>query len=64
MEQYCADLQVDPTDVSMLILAWHLGAEQMCEFKWKGFVEGWQGLGLATLPDLKYLGPMLGKGQA
>ena len=32
-EQLCEDLQVDPTHVSVLILAWYLECDTMCEFK-------------------------------
>ena len=41
----CATLDVDPTDVVVLVLAWHLKAENMCEFTRKGFIEGWSKLG-------------------
>lgn len=41
MEKFCVALDVDPTDVVMLVMAWHLKAEQMCEFKRAGFVQGW-----------------------
>lgn len=41
MEKFCAALDVDPTDVVMLVMAWHLKAETMCEFTRAGFVQGW-----------------------
>jgi len=41
MEKFCAALDVDPTDVVMLVMAWHLKAEDMCEFTRAGFVQGW-----------------------
>lgn len=53
MERYCNDLEVDPTDISMLILAMHLGAEQMCEFKRAGFCEGWLEMGCDTIEKMK-----------
>ena len=44
-ELLCQDLQVDPTDVVVLVLAWHLGCENMCEFTRKGWIQGWTKLG-------------------
>lgn len=41
MVRYCEDLKVDPTDVSVLVLAYHLSSERMCEFTRKAFVSGW-----------------------
>jgi DCN1-like protein 1/2 len=41
MEKFCAALDVDPTDVVMLVMAYHLKAENMCEFTRAGFIEGW-----------------------
>lgn len=41
MEKFCATLDVDPTDVVMLVMAYHLKAENMCEFTRAGFIEGW-----------------------
>ncbi|KAI8807048.1 hypothetical protein BJ742DRAFT_341044 [Cladochytrium replicatum] len=37
----CSDLEVDPQDVVVLVLAWHLGCQRMGEFKRKGWVDGW-----------------------
>jgi len=34
-------LKVAPEDVAMLVIAWHLESEQMCEFRRQGFVNGW-----------------------
>ncbi|KAG0352650.1 hypothetical protein BGZ54_002648 [Gamsiella multidivaricata] len=53
MEKFCADLDVDPTDVVMLVMAWHLKAENMCEFTRSGFVEGWTKLGCDTIEKMK-----------
>ncbi|ORZ12480.1 hypothetical protein BCR41DRAFT_100524 [Lobosporangium transversale] len=48
MEKFCAALDVDPTDVVMLVMAWHLKAENMCEFTRSGFIEGWTKLRYRT----------------
>ncbi|RUS16940.1 Cullin binding-domain-containing protein [Jimgerdemannia flammicorona] len=37
----CADLEVSPEDVVMLVVAWHLDADRMAEFTRQGFVNGW-----------------------
>lgn len=47
--RYCEDLQVDPTDVRVLILAHYLNAERMCEFTRASFVQGWIQLGGDTI---------------
>ncbi|ORY06092.1 hypothetical protein K493DRAFT_296167 [Basidiobolus meristosporus CBS 931.73] len=54
-ERLCNDLEVDPTDVVMLVVAWHLNAERMCEFKRKGFVDGWAALGFFSKADTPIL---------
>ncbi|KAF9436731.1 hypothetical protein BGZ76_003131 [Entomortierella beljakovae] len=53
MEKFCEALDVDPTDVVMLVMAWHLKAENMCEFSRAGFIEGWTSLGCDTLEKMK-----------
>ncbi|KAG0333363.1 DCN1-like protein 2 [Podila horticola] len=53
MEKFCVALDVDPTDVVMLVMAWHLKAEQMCEFKRAGFVQGWAELKCDTIEKMK-----------
>jgi DCN1-like protein 1/2 len=47
-EMLCQDLQVDPTDVVVLVLAWHLKCENMCEFKRDGWIKGWTELGCVS----------------
>ncbi|KAK9765849.1 Scaffold-type E3 ligase [Basidiobolus ranarum] len=58
-EKYCNDLEVDPTDVVMLVVAWHLNSERMCEFKRKDFIEGWATLGCDSLEKMKGVIPKL-----
>ncbi|KAG0227474.1 DCN1-like protein 2 [Actinomortierella wolfii] len=53
MVRFCADLEVDPTDVVMIVMAWHLKAENMCEFKRAGFVEGWTQLKCDTIEKMR-----------
>jgi hypothetical protein len=40
VEKLCQDLQVDPTDISLLIFAWHCKAKQMCVFTYEEFLRG------------------------
>ena len=48
--QLCADLGIEPTDVVMLVLAWHFQAMRMCEFTRAQFVDGLTKLGYGRLP--------------
>ena len=43
--QFCSDLGIEPTDVVMLILSWHLQAVRMCEFTRPQFLDGMTKLG-------------------
>ncbi|XP_014501415.1 DCN1-like protein 1 [Vigna radiata var. radiata] len=45
----CNDIQVDPQDIVMLVLSWHMKAGTMCEFSKKEFIEGLQSLGIDSL---------------
>lgn len=40
MERLCKDMDVDPTDVRLLALAWKFGAVTMCRFSREQFVDG------------------------
>ncbi|KAF9146362.1 hypothetical protein BGX30_001376 [Mortierella sp. GBA39] len=53
MEKFCETLDVDPTDVVMLVMAYHLKAENMCEFTRAGFIEGWTKLRCDTIEKMK-----------
>ncbi|KAI8822592.1 uncharacterized protein EV422DRAFT_405415 [Fimicolochytrium jonesii] len=46
-EELCGDLNIDPTDVVTLVLAWHLQCPHMCEFRRAGWLSGWTSLGYA-----------------
>ncbi|KAJ3015028.1 UNVERIFIED_CONTAM: DCN1-like protein 1 [Siphonaria sp. JEL0065] len=52
-ERLCEDLEVDPTDVVTLVLAFHLKCENMCEFSRAGWNEGWAKLNCESLDDMK-----------
>ncbi|KAK9070606.1 hypothetical protein SSX86_011008 [Deinandra increscens subsp. villosa] len=45
----CNDLQVDPQDIVMLVVSWHMKAATMCEFSKQEFVGGLQSLGIDSL---------------
>ncbi|PSR95510.1 DCN1-like protein, partial [Actinidia chinensis var. chinensis] len=45
----CNDLQVDPQDIVMLVLSWHMKAATMCEFSKQEFIGGLQALGIDSL---------------
>ncbi|KAG5546904.1 hypothetical protein RHGRI_018909 [Rhododendron griersonianum] len=49
----CNDLQVDPQDIVMLVLSWHMKAATMCEFSKDEFIGGLQALGIDSLEKLR-----------
>ncbi|KAL4365120.1 hypothetical protein AHAS_Ahas07G0074300 [Arachis hypogaea] len=49
----CNDIQVDPQDIVMLVLSWHMKAGTMCEFSKKEFIEGLQSLGIDSLEKFR-----------
>lgn len=49
----CVDLEVDPEDVVVLVLAWHLNAKQMGYFSKSEFTSGLSKLGIDSLPKLQ-----------
>lgn len=60
-EQFCIDLNVDPSDVVMLVVAYHLKAPKMCQFTQTGWVEGWRELECHSLEALQAKLPALRK---
>lgn len=56
---FCDDLQVEPGDIVMLVLSWHMKAATMCEFSRQEFVGGLQSLGVDSIEKLKYIIPAL-----
>lgn len=61
VSRFLDDLQVDPTSLLVLILAWRFKAETQCEFKRSEFVEGMACLGAETIDQLKTHLPALEK---
>lgn len=53
ISQLCADLGVEPDDVVVLVLSWHLEAETMCTYSQKEFEDGMAKLGCDSLDKLK-----------
>ncbi|XP_047249369.1 DCN1-like protein 1 isoform X1 [Capsicum annuum] len=49
----CNDIQVDPQDIVMLVLSWHMKAATMCEFSKQEFISGLQSLGIDSLEKLR-----------
>ncbi|KAK1440096.1 hypothetical protein QVD17_05921 [Tagetes erecta] len=49
----CTDLQVDPQDIVMLVVSWHMKAATMCEFSKQEFVGGLQSLGIDSLEKFR-----------
>ncbi|KAG5598135.1 hypothetical protein H5410_039367 [Solanum commersonii] len=49
----CNDMQVDPQDIVMLVLSWHMKAATMCEFSKQEFIGGLQSLGIDSLEKLR-----------
>ncbi|XP_042060223.1 DCN1-like protein 1 [Salvia splendens] len=49
----CTDLQVDPQDIVMLVVSWHMKAATMCEFSKQEFITGLQSLGIDSMEKLK-----------
>ncbi|KAJ0100575.1 hypothetical protein Patl1_20783 [Pistacia atlantica] len=49
----CNDLQVDPQDIVMLVVSWHMKAATMCEFSKQEFIGGLQALGIDSLDKFR-----------
>ncbi|XP_022868436.1 DCN1-like protein [Olea europaea var. sylvestris] len=49
----CTDLQVDPQDIVMLVVSWHMKAATMCEFSKQEFMGGLQSLGIDSLDKFR-----------
>uniref|UniRef100_A0A453K5H6 Defective in cullin neddylation protein n=1 Tax=Aegilops tauschii subsp. strangulata TaxID=200361 RepID=A0A453K5H6_AEGTS len=50
--QLCNDLLVDPQDVVMLVISWHMKAATMCEFTRQEFIDGLQSIGVDSIEKL------------
>ncbi|XP_020110500.1 DCN1-like protein 2 isoform X2 [Ananas comosus] len=49
----CNDLQVDPQDIVMLVVSWHMKAATMCEFSRQEFIGGLQSLGIDSIEKFR-----------
>ncbi|XP_048494851.1 uncharacterized protein LOC104906365 isoform X2 [Beta vulgaris subsp. vulgaris] len=49
----CNDIKVDPQDIVMLVISWHMKAATMCEYSKQEFIGGLQALGIDSLEKLK-----------
>eukprot|EP00899_Mesostigma_viride_P019837 jgi/Mesvir1/27855/Mv07524-RA.1 len=59
--QLCEDLEVEPSDVVMLVLSWHMKAETMCEYSKEEFIGGLRKLNCDSIDKLRALLPTLRK---
>ncbi|KAJ8568402.1 hypothetical protein K7X08_027935 [Anisodus acutangulus] len=55
----CNDLQVNPDDIVMLVLAWEMRAETMCEFSKQEFIGGVESLEIDSMEKFKKKIPIL-----
>jgi len=53
IEKFCNDLEVDPTDVVLLVLSWHLNAQEMAYYYKDEFMKGLEKLKLDSLEGIK-----------
>uniref|UniRef100_A0A7S0IWR0 Defective in cullin neddylation protein n=1 Tax=Calcidiscus leptoporus TaxID=127549 RepID=A0A7S0IWR0_9EUKA len=53
IEKLCAELDVDPTDVVMLMIAWKMKAATMCVFTREEWVRGMTAMGVDSVDKLK-----------
>ena len=53
MERFCNDLQVDPSDPIMLLIAWRLGAATMCVFTREEWTRGFTEMGCDSIEKLR-----------
>ncbi|EER89486.1 hypothetical protein BDA96_10G116800 [Sorghum bicolor] len=53
ISQLCNDLQVDPQDIVMLVISWHMKAATMCEFTRQEFIGGLQSIGVDSIEKFR-----------
>jgi len=53
IERFCTDLKVDPEDVVMIVLAYHLKCKEMGVFSRDEFVKGFESMGCDTLDKIR-----------
>lgn len=59
IEQLCDDLELNPEDFRVLVLAYSLGAQVMCRFTEEEFVKGCDRHGITSLESMKQAIPKL-----
>ena len=59
ISRLCEDLGVDPADIVLLVLSWHMNAATMCEYTKEEFTTGLIRLGCDSLAKLKACLPTL-----
>ncbi|KAL5208664.1 hypothetical protein ABZP36_033099 [Zizania latifolia] len=59
ISQLCEDLLVDPQDIVMLVISWHMKASTMCEFSHEEFIGGLQSIGVDSIEMLREKLPSL-----
>lgn len=57
--QLCEDIAVDPSDIIMLIISYHMGAATMCEYSQDEFVTGLAKMDVDSIDKLKAKLPAL-----
>lgn len=53
IERLCLDLNYQPDEFAILVLAWCLNASQMCRFTRTEFIEGLQKMKADTIPSIR-----------
>lgn len=53
ISRFCTDLEVDPQDIVMLVISWHMKAATMCEFSKKEFFDGLKSLKIDSLDNFR-----------
>ncbi|XP_046470082.1 DCN1-like protein 3 [Neodiprion pinetum] len=53
IERLCEDLQLSPDEFKVLVLAWKLNAEQMCQFARQEFITGLKGMHVDSIRGIQ-----------
>ncbi|XP_014206570.1 DCN1-like protein 3 [Copidosoma floridanum] len=54
MEKLCTDLQLSPDEFKVLVLAWKLNAEQMCQFTRQEFIQGLKAMRVDSIKGIQH----------
>jgi len=55
VERFCRDLQIDPENRVVLVMAWHLEAKRMGYFSKNEFIQGFKKLGVDSITGIQQL---------